>query len=262
MIHYFYIGNGNLQQAAQLYAERWPNRHRPDLASVHWRFMETGSVVPFQSNADRPRNVLVPAVEERIKQLFVDDSTISVREVAHQVGVAQSRVYVVIKDTGKHPFHYCRVQELLKRDYEPRVHFCVGFLAQVHNDENFVNLILWTDECTFTRNGMLNQHNYHFWAEENPHLTRETIFQYRWNINVWAGMIGNRLVSKKKSEAHYPLPQTLIKKNYVFLEHSFREKLIYVWLPNLSVVHCVSSPTNCGAQFAWVGNVKRFINYN
>jgi len=27
------------------------------------------------------------------------------------------------------------------------------------------------------------------------------------------------------------------------------------------VVHCVSSPTNCG-QFAWAGNVKRFTNYN
>jgi len=28
------------------------------------------------------------------------------------------------------------------------------------------------------------------------------------------------------------------------------------------VVHCVSSPTNCGAQFALAGNVKRFTNYN
>jgi len=28
------------------------------------------------------------------------------------------------------------------------------------------------------------------------------------------------------------------------------------------VMHCVSSPTNCGAQFASAGNVKRFTNYN
>jgi len=28
------------------------------------------------------------------------------------------------------------------------------------------------------------------------------------------------------------------------------------------VVRCVSSPTNCRAQFAWAGNVKYSTNYN
>jgi len=54
--------------------------------------------------------------------------------------------------------------------------------------------ILWTDEAIFTPNGVFNRRNFLFWAQENPRVIREDAFQYR-TINVWARIIGNRIVS-------------------------------------------------------------------
>lgn len=36
------------------------------------------------------------------------------------------------------------------------------------------------------------------WAEENLHVVRKGAFQYRWSINVWAGIIGNQVISVNK----------------------------------------------------------------
>lgn len=46
----------------------------------------------------------------------------------------------------------------------------------------------------FTREGILNTHIMYFWADTNPKAGREVLFQRRFNINVWAGVIGNLLL--------------------------------------------------------------------
>lgn len=70
-----------------------------------------------------------------------------------------------------------------------------GFLAQCRRNASFPDRILWTDEATFTPNGVFNSHNFLSWNQENPHVIRQGAFQYRWTINVWAGIIANRIVS-------------------------------------------------------------------
>jgi hypothetical protein len=35
---------------------------------------------------------------------------------------------------------------------------------------NFARNILFTEECSFSREGMYNTHNWHFWADENPNI--------------------------------------------------------------------------------------------
>ncbi|EZA49709.1 hypothetical protein X777_12223, partial [Ooceraea biroi] len=91
-------------------------------------------------------------------------------------------------------YHYQRVQQLRARDYEHRICFCGGFLAQHRRDVSFPDRILWTDEATFTPNGIFNSRNIITWREENPHAIRVSSFQYRWSVNVWAGIIGNEII--------------------------------------------------------------------
>lgn len=198
MVQVFILCNGNLNAAARMYQERWPDRRHPDprtIGEANRRFTETGNVLLRRPDAGRPHHVLNPALEEHIEQLFEDDPTTSTRAVARQVGVSHSRVHDVIKAAGKHPYHYRPVQELLPGDFQRRVNFCGGLQAQLRVNQNFLNNILFSDECTFTKTGMMNQHNYHYWAEENPRLTRVTSTQHRWSINVWAGIINGQLVS-------------------------------------------------------------------
>jgi hypothetical protein len=40
----------------------------------------------------------------------------------------------------------------------------------------------------------MNLHNLHIWAEENPHPTRSSTFQHRFCVNVWAGIVDDRLI--------------------------------------------------------------------
>ena len=57
-----------------------------------------------------------------------------------------------------------------------------------------LNAILFTDEASFTRDGINNSRNVHTWSHENPHETRVTNFQRRFSLNVWCGVLGNRLI--------------------------------------------------------------------
>ncbi|XP_070522362.1 uncharacterized protein [Cardiocondyla obscurior] len=67
-----------------------------------------------------------------------------------------------------------------------------GFLAQCRR--NFPARILWTDEALFTPNGIFNSKNFILWAHDNPRAVRQGAFQYRWALNVWAGVIADRVI--------------------------------------------------------------------
>ncbi|KAJ8947343.1 hypothetical protein NQ318_002869 [Aromia moschata] len=41
---------------------------------------------------------------------------------------------------------------------------------------------------------MFNRNNSRYWARENPHLFRQGAFQERFDVNMWMGVIGTRIV--------------------------------------------------------------------
>ena len=72
-----------------------------------------------------------------------------------------------------HPFHPQPVQNLHTGDSAMRLEFC----HWLHTNRQLLPLILFTDEATFTRNGINNTRNSHRWSHDNPHGTVETNFQ-------------------------------------------------------------------------------------
>ena len=71
-----------------------------------------------------------------------------------------------------------------------RLEFC----HWLHSNRQLLPLILFTDEATFTRNGINNTCNSHQWSHKSPHGTVKTNFQCRFSINVWCGMIDDMLI--------------------------------------------------------------------
>ncbi|KAI5728463.1 hypothetical protein M8J77_016534 [Diaphorina citri] len=69
--------------------------------------------------------------------------------------------------------------------------------------------ILWTDEACFTNSGMFNIHNSHIWSVENPHAFQNVHNQWRFSVNVWAGIVGDNFVGP------YLLPARLTEEVYV-----------------------------------------------
>ncbi|KAJ4442624.1 hypothetical protein ANN_04213 [Periplaneta americana] len=65
---------------------------------------------------------------------------------------------------------------------------------QCPDRKTFARLHYRYHEAQFTRDGITNFHNQHVWAYENPCATVPSHHQVRFSLNMWAGIIGDRLV--------------------------------------------------------------------
>ena len=188
----------NSVAAANLYAQRFPNSYHPRREAflrLIQRGRETGNLRPRpgqHGGVIRPRHIF--NLEEEILHVIEEQPGISTRTIAAQFGLSQSTVWRTLRHELLHPFHVQRVQALIPRDYPLRVNFCEWLLHQHHLNPNFTMNILVTDEAIFTRNGIHNFHNTHYWSLENPHVTRRTHFQQRFSVNVWAGIVNGILI--------------------------------------------------------------------
>jgi hypothetical protein len=132
-----------------------------------------------------------------------------IRVVAYRVGVSPYTVWRTLKEQGLHPYHIQLVQGLKLEDLPKRVRFCEWLLEKYEEGPQFIERLLTTDEATFTRDGIFNVRNTHIWSDENPHAIRERHFQNRFSVNVWGGIIGNKLIGP------YILPPRLNAVNYL-----------------------------------------------
>jgi hypothetical protein len=72
----------------------------------------------------------------------------------------------------------------------------------------------------FTRDEIFNFHNVHICVHANPHAIREARHQTTFSINVWAGIVGDRLIVLVR------LPEWLTGSTYrEFLERLTRDIL-------------------------------------
>ncbi|GFX01191.1 uncharacterized protein TNCV_4581571 [Trichonephila clavipes] len=101
----------------------------------------------------------------------------------------QATVWRIAHDEGLHPYHLQRVQAVELGDYNKRMDFARWFLHESNADRNFAASVLFTDEATFSLEGVMNFHNLHTWADENPHTIRPHGAQRKCSINVWAGIV-------------------------------------------------------------------------
>lgn len=197
MVYLYGWADGNRVAARREYSRRYPNRRLPNertFSASFRRLRETGSVaLPLRGDG----RFAALQNEERtnaILEHFDDNPTTSVRRSAAELNVARSTIWNTLKADGRHPFHLQKVQNLLPTDYPRRQEFCRWYLDKTSEEADFPERIIWTDEATFTRRGILNQRNYHIWADENPHAIREYNFQHEFQCNVWCGIMGNRLI--------------------------------------------------------------------
>lgn len=216
MIFMYGRANGVGQEAARLYLATFPNRHQPNhhtFASLFRKLGETGNLQVQTENRGRPRYMRTIDLEENILNRVEEDPQVSTRQLARILQVAQSTVWRVLHEQLLYPYHIQRVQALSVADYPARLNFCYWFLQQ-SADQAFAVTVLYTDEATFTKDGVTNLHNNHNWADENPHAISFRNHQVRFKVNVWVGIIGDTLVGP-----HF-LPPALNGANYRhFLEN-------------------------------------------
>ena len=108
-----------------------------------------------------------------------------------------------------HPLHVQRVLAMQLDDYLPRIALAQWYLGKCATDPLFPAKVLFSDETTFRREGILNTHNAHTWAKENPHEIRRRAAQIRFLFNVWVNIIKDHLIRP------YLLLFRLTERNYL-----------------------------------------------
>lgn len=161
--------------------------------SLCMRVHSTGSV-RSSSNEGRPSMRLGSNLETRILQYFNENPRASTRRAAAAFETNHVVIWRTLKDDGQHPYHFRRTQELLPLDFSARVAFCQWLQTEQCRDEAFVSKVLWSDEASFTRSGLVNSHNEHVWSHVNPHAYTTGNYQHQWRINVWAGILADRVI--------------------------------------------------------------------
>lgn len=196
-MHLMYgLANCSGTEARRLYQERFPNRVLPcnkTFSTIHRRLAETGSFSHQKTgNSGRQVSVRTPELEESILDVIADHPNKSTRELGLQFNVSCQTVWTILREQQLHPYHVQRVHSLLPRDYYPRIQLSQWFIRKCVNP-HFLNNVLFTDEAKFSRTMIVNSHNSHIWSIDNPHAITQVNHQYQFSLNVWAGIIGDKL---------------------------------------------------------------------
>ena len=216
---------GNAREALRIYINRYPGvRHPRDsrvITRAYQRVLDNQPIVPQREGVGRP---VRPSVENHILSVVRQNPRLGVRTAArvvhnrYRTRVSFWTVHRLLRRDHQRPYRIHKVHALLPADRVSRVRYC-RWLQQQHDEiPNFAANVIWTDESTFTRNGMWNRRNSHIWAHTNPFSLQQTGHQTRWSVNVWAGIDKNRVIGPVF------LPERLNGTNYhAFLSTYLRE---------------------------------------
>ena len=98
MIMFYGAAGGNGRRATRMYQERFPNRNHPHhtmFSRLYQRLPEHGSLRP-RCIGGRPRQTMIPVIEEEVLERVGNDPSTSTRATAHAMGSNQSSVLRVL----------------------------------------------------------------------------------------------------------------------------------------------------------------------
>lgn len=184
----------NIDNAVDLYAELFPDmkRSRSSFYRVIREFTTEGTVHKRKKN--RKRTSTGENNEINVLAQVAVDPHVSTRQISQGAGISQTSVCRILKRHKFHPFHISLHQELHDNDFQNRITFCQWALQKIHENRIFFRHVLFSDESTFTNHGEINRHNMHYWSVDNPHWIRQVERQRPWSVNVWCGIIGDKLI--------------------------------------------------------------------
>ena len=195
MIFAYGQSGGNLSEAVRIFNNGHPES--PPTSRTYIRSL-VDKFRNFFSVKDAPRSGRPKSVpeDEQINVLadFVVNPRQSIRKVAAIHEVPRMSVQRLLKLHKFHPYTVKLVHEINEDDPDRRLQFCETMEELIRTEPGILKKICFSDESTFFLNGEVNRHNCRYWATENPHEFRETHTQFPVKVNVWCGILGDKIV--------------------------------------------------------------------
>lgn len=192
------VGYGDRKRSTVEVCELFNNVHqerrpisRSTVSKIISKFRETGSV------RDKPKSGRPKICDEtklNVLLSYQDNPHSSSRQVGLNQNIGYKSVQNILHKEKYHPYKICLVHELNEDDFDRRLQFCENMQNICNDDGNFARNILFTDEASFCLNGTVNRHNCRYWSTENPHWMQEAHTQHPQKLNVWAGILRNRIL--------------------------------------------------------------------
>lgn len=169
-----------------------PVPHRNAVRHLITKFRETGSV------HDAYRTGRPPPTEETcmdIQDRMLKSPSKSIRRLAQQVHVPKSTVQRILKTNLKfHPYKISGVPQLLERDHQIRLNYCMWFQNfLLEEGEDVLDVTFFTDEAWFHLSGYINSQNNRLWSSQNPHEVQQFPLHDK-KVGVWCAISRMRII--------------------------------------------------------------------
>lgn len=150
------------------------------------KFLRTGSVLDIKRpqkslNEDDAASVLAIHSVSEFPRL-------SLRRRAIVTGISKSHLQRIFKQNKILPFKPNFRHTLEEGDEAKRLDFCLELGTKVLSDVGFHKRIMFSDESTFSTNGVVSSQHCRYWSEINPHFTISRRRQYFKKVNVWCAV--------------------------------------------------------------------------
>ncbi|KAJ8960640.1 hypothetical protein NQ318_013932 [Aromia moschata] len=182
------------QEVCRLFHEMHPDREpvsQSTVSRIERKYRELGHV------RDAPRQGR-PKINENVQQDVIlsalENPHCTVRQVSRDLNIGKSSVSNIFKKVKYHPYRVRLIHELAEDDFDRRTEFCEYMMDHNNQNNGFIANILFSDEATFFLNGHVNRQNTRYWSQENPHWMQEYHTQHPQKVNVWAGIVRNRIL--------------------------------------------------------------------
>lgn len=187
--------NRSHRQVADIFTERHPQRNicQSTVSRIISKFKSTGSV---QNNFKRSHNPRVYDEEAELNVCLdvVQHGQTSIRDICRRTRTKREAVRKILHKNKFKPYKPKFINTLHERDFDMRLDFSFWYQEQREEDANFPFQILWSDEATFTSNGVVSSQNCRWWAQENPNYLIQCRDQYSFKTNVWCGVLNNKVI--------------------------------------------------------------------
>jgi hypothetical protein len=114
--------------------------------------------------------------------------------------------WLVLHENQMHPVIYSLYKGYNQGTASEACNFDAGYCIKSWMKPNFWAVCYGADEARFNISGTTNSHNLHQWALENPHATRQSPFEHRFCVNVWAGVIRRYLTGPHMQRTYRRVP--------------------------------------------------------
>jgi hypothetical protein len=186
----------NAREAAIVFSDRFPDRPSPDpktILKVLARAQETGKVLPNRNEIGDARTARTLANEEAILNIVEADGTRSIGEIAQELDVSSRSVHRVLKENRLSTIFVCNTSNQKITLFDEI--FVFGCLIKRQKMK-----ILFRGSCFRTNQVLVGRDVSAIEicksGRDNPRAIYLRTFQRIFSVNLWAGLVGDAVVSQ------------------------------------------------------------------